>query len=165
MSEFIEYVGNLHIHSAYSDGAGTIPEVAQSAKRLDLDFIIFNDHDYMTENLHLEEEGFYNGVLVLLGLEIGGRYHHYLAYDVKEMIRSGSLSPQKVIDLVEKQGGFGFMAHPFEKGMPFSEKSFSKRFYRDLHMELFIEVERAGQKLCARTFFTEVQISDVEGAQ
>jgi len=123
LSEFIEYVGNLHIHSAYSDGAGTIPEVAQSAKRLGLDFIIFNDHDYMTENLHLEEEGFYNGVLVLLGLEIGGRYHHYLAYDVKEMIRSGSLSPQKVIDLVEKQGGFGFMAHPFEKGMPFSEKS------------------------------------------
>jgi hypothetical protein len=123
LTEFIEYVGNLHIHSAYSDGAGAVSEIAQSAKRIGLDFIILNDHDYMTPDLHLEEEGFYKGVLVLLGLEIGGRYHHYLAYDLKEMVRSGSLSPQEIIDLVETQGGFGFLAHPFEKGMPFYEKS------------------------------------------
>lgn len=123
MTEFIEYVGNLHIHSTYSDGAAAVSELAKSAKRVGLDFITLNDHDYMTEDLHLEEEGFYKGVLVLLGLEIGGRYHHYLAYDLKEMVKSGSLSPQEVIDLVETRGGFGFMAHPFEKGMPFHEKS------------------------------------------
>lgn len=123
LTQFIEYVGNLHIHSAYSDGAGDVSELAQSAKRVGLDFIILNDHDYMTKDLHLEEEGFYKDVLVLLGLEIGGRYHHYLAYDLKEMVKSGSLSPQEIIDHVETQGGFGFMAHPFEKGMPFSENS------------------------------------------
>lgn len=123
LTEYVEYVGNLHIHSAYSDGAGSVIEIAHSAKRIGLDFIILNDHDYMTEKLHLEEEGFYKGVLVLLGLEIGGRYHHYLAYDLKEMFRSRSLSPQEVIDIVKSQGGFGFLAHPFEKGMPFFEKS------------------------------------------
>jgi hypothetical protein len=123
LTEFIEYVGNLHIHSAYSDGAGDVSELAQSAKKVGLDFVILNDHDYMTKELHLEEEGFFKGVLILLGLEIGGRYHHYLAYDLKEMVRSGSLSPQEVIDIVESQGGFGFLAHPFEKGMPFYEKS------------------------------------------
>lgn len=122
-TEFIEYIGNLHIHSTYSDGAGTVSELAQAAGRIGLDFIILNDHDYMTDSLHLEEEGFYRGILVLLGLEIGGRYHHYLSYNLKKMVRSESLAPQAVIDLVNAQGGFGFLAHPFEKGMPFYEKS------------------------------------------
>jgi hypothetical protein len=77
----------------------------------------------MTDSLHLDEEGFYKDVLVLLGLEIGERYHHYLAYDLKEMVKGQSLGPQEVIERVNDQGGFGFLAHPFEKGMPFSEKS------------------------------------------
>ncbi|MBW1911334.1 MAG: PHP domain-containing protein, partial [Deltaproteobacteria bacterium] len=123
LTEFIEYIGNPHIHSVYSDGAGSVSEIAQSAKRVGLDFIILNDHDYMTDNLHLEDEGFYKGVLALVSLEIGERFHHYLAYDLKEMVRSESLAPQEVIDRVEGQGGFGFLAHPFEKGMPFAEKS------------------------------------------
>jgi hypothetical protein len=118
-----EYIGNLHIHSQYSDGAGTVHEIARSAQQIGLDFIMLNDHCFMTDVLHLEDEGFYEGVVVLVGLEIGGRYHHYLAYDIKEMIKGQSLGPQEVIDQVNAQGGVGFLAHPFEKGMPFTEKS------------------------------------------
>jgi len=118
-----EIVGNLHIHSRYSDGTGTVPEIARSAKKAGLDFIILNDHDYMTKSLHLDDEGIYDGVRVLMGLEIGGRYHHYLAFGVSEMVRGKGLSPQSVIDLVNQKGGFGFLAHPFEKGMPFRENS------------------------------------------
>ena len=118
-----EYVGNLHIHSLHSDGTGTVREISQAAKRVGLDFIILNDHDCLTDALHLDEETFYEGLLVLLGLEIGERYHHYLAYNLREMIKGQSLGPQDVIDCVDAQGGFGFLAHPFEKGMPFSEKS------------------------------------------
>ena len=123
MNNNFEYVGNLHIHSLYSDGAGTVREIAQSARNVGLDFIILNDHSHMTDFLHLEDEGFYEGVVVLVGLEIGTRYHHYLAYDIKEMIKSQPSDPQEVIDRVHAQGGFGFLAHPFEKGMPFTEKS------------------------------------------
>ena len=122
MSHF-EYIGNLHIHSLYSDGGGNISEIARKAANADLDFLCLNDHDYLTDSLHLEEEGFYEDVLVLTGLEIGGRYHHYLAYDLKNMVKSQGLGPQEVIDRVNEQDGFGFLAHPFEKGMPFSEKS------------------------------------------
>jgi hypothetical protein len=118
-----EYVGNLHIHSRYSDGAGSVPEIVRSAKRADLDFIILNDHSHMTESLHLEDEGIYDGVYVLMGLEIGRRYHHYLAFGLTEMVRGDGLGPQGVIDLVNRKRGFGFLAHPFEKGMPFREKS------------------------------------------
>ena len=123
MTELIEYTGNLHIHSRYSDGAGTVPEIASVAQRLGLDFIIINDHEYMTHDLHLGDEGYYGDVLALMGLEVGERYHHYLAYDLKEMVKGHGSGPQEVIDRVNAQGGFGFLAHPFEKGMPFYEKS------------------------------------------
>lgn len=118
-----EYVGNLHIHSRYSDGAGSVREIAQSAKKAGLDFIILNDHNYMTDSLHLEDEGNYDGLMVLIGLETGRRYHHYLAFNLPEMVRDEGLGPQGVIDLVNRKGGFGFIAHPFEKGMPFRENS------------------------------------------
>ena len=119
-----EYVGNLHIHSRYSDGAGTIPEIARSASRLGLDFIVLNDHDYMLETFPIGEEGLYHGVRVLVGLEIGTRYHHYLAFGPKEMVRGADCrGPQGVIDAVKARGGMGFLAHPFEKGMPFVTKS------------------------------------------
>jgi hypothetical protein len=118
-----EYLGNLHIHSVHSDGAGTVSEIAESAARVGLDFICINDHAYMTDALYLDEEGYYGKVLALVGLEIGVRYHHYLAFNLKEMMRQNDLSAQEVIDKVGEQGGFGFMAHPFEKGMPLKEKS------------------------------------------
>lgn len=118
-----EYIGNLHIHTHHSDGTGTVPQIARAAKKAGCDFIAINDHDYLTDELHLEAEGFHDGVLTLMGLEIGRRHHHYLAYNLKEMIRGDRLSPQQVIDRVNEQGGFGFLAHPFERGMPLLEKS------------------------------------------
>jgi hypothetical protein len=118
-----EYIGNLHIHSYYSDGVYSVSEIAGAAVKAGLDFICINDHDFMTPGLHLQEEGFYGKLMVLLGLEIGKRHHHYLAYDLKEMIKGDDLGPQEVIDQVNEQGGFGFLAHPFERGMPFRDKS------------------------------------------
>ena len=118
-----EYIGNLHIHSYYSDGVYSVSEIAGSAVKAGLDFICINDHDFMTPGLHLREEGFYGKLMVLMGLEIGKRHHHYLAYDVREMIKGDNLGPQEVIDQVNEQGGFGFLAHPFERGMPFRDKS------------------------------------------
>ena len=123
MDNHFEFKGNLHIHSRYSDGAGKVPEIASAAQRLGLDFIILNDHEHMAHKLHLEDEGYYGGVLVLMGLEIGKRYHHYLAYDLREEVKSDGSAPQDVIDCVNEQGGFGFLAHPFEKGMPFHDNS------------------------------------------
>jgi hypothetical protein len=118
-----ECIGNLHIHSSYSDGKAPIPEIAEAAAKVGLDFIVINDHSYMTDALHLNEEGLYGKVLVLVGCELGVRFHHYLAFDLKQHIAEHNLPPQKEIDAVQAQGGFGFLAHPFEKGMPFAEKS------------------------------------------
>ena len=118
-----EYVGNLHIHTTRSDGHCTASEITKSAQNVGLDFIVVTDHDFMADELPIHEEGYHEKVLSLMGLEIGRRYHHYLALDLKEMIRGDEMDPQLVIDKVNGQGGFGFLAHPFEKGMPFYEKS------------------------------------------
>jgi len=118
-----EYIGNLHVHSRHSDGTLSPAEIAGVALHAGLDFVGLNDHDYMTDDLHMEEEGLYGSVLLIRGLEIGKRYHHYLAYDLKTMVHSDDAGPQGVIDRVNAQGGFGFLAHPFEHGMPFLEKS------------------------------------------
>jgi hypothetical protein len=135
-----EYAGNIHVHSNYSDGAGTIPEIAAHAREVGLDFVITNEHAHMTDALHLEGEGFHDGVLVLTGLEIGVRYHHYLSYDLKEMPRVDYSNPQDVIDEVNRQGGFGFLAHPLEKGMPFKENSIAYT-WNDLQVKGFAGIE------------------------
>ncbi|MBN2124988.1 MAG: PHP domain-containing protein [Deltaproteobacteria bacterium] len=131
-----EVVGNLHIHSLHSDGAGTVAEIAATASAAGLDFICINDHDTMMDSLPLQEEGFYGKILVLVGLEIGGESHHYLAYGIHSLIRSEKLGAQDVIDRVGEQGGFGYLAHPFERGMPFVERSRAYR-WKDLSVRGF----------------------------
>jgi hypothetical protein len=116
-----EYVGNFHIHTTHSDGGKSAREIAAVARAVGLDFIALNDHSYQTQ-LHLEDEGYYRGVLVLVGSEIGTRFHHYLAYNIRDQIDDERSIPQRIIDAVGRQGGFGFLAHPFEKGMHFLEK-------------------------------------------
>ncbi|NLM51735.1 MAG: CehA/McbA family metallohydrolase [Firmicutes bacterium] len=108
-------MGNIHIHSTYSDGAGTIDHIAQAAAKCGLDFIMITDHHTLA---HLEEEGYRHGVLVLCGTEINDKKHHYLAFGITKEVAANDENPQAVIDAVNAQGGFGFIAHPFEKGSP-----------------------------------------------
>ena len=47
-----ECIGNLHIHTAHSDGKGTVPQIAECAAKIGLDFIIFNDHSDFSPGLN-----------------------------------------------------------------------------------------------------------------
>jgi len=135
-----EYIGNLHVHSRHSDGTLSAPEIAGVAHYAGLDFVGVNDHDFMTDGLHLDEEGFYGNVLLLKGQEVGKRYHHYLIYDPKTMVHSDHGGPQDIIDRANEKGGFGFLAHPFEHGMPFLEKGVAYT-WNDLSVQRFAGIE------------------------
>jgi hypothetical protein len=113
-----EYIGCLHVHTTYSDGAGSVADVAAAARRAAIDFVVINDHAHMCRALNRENEGFYDGVFVMMDLEVGIRHHHYLAFDCRRMPRWDLAGGQEIIDEVQAAGGFGFLAHPFEKGMP-----------------------------------------------
>jgi hypothetical protein len=113
-----EWIGCLHVHTNHSDGAGTVADVAAAARAAGIDFVVVNDHAHMSRALHREDEGFYNDVFVMMDLEVGIRHHHYLAFDCRRMPRWDLVGGQEIIDEVNAAGGFGFLAHPFEKGMP-----------------------------------------------
>ncbi|MBO8168055.1 MAG: CehA/McbA family metallohydrolase [Thermoanaerobacteraceae bacterium] len=110
-----EYVGNLHVHSTYSDGTGDIADIVKAARKASVDFIGLNDHHTLGA-LKDGYEGWHDGVLLLVGMENNHNYHHYLSYGVTEEVPDNTENPQEVIDHVNGQGGIGFIAHPFEKG-------------------------------------------------
>jgi len=126
-----EYMGNLHIHSIHSWGGSDASEIARAASKAGLHFICINGHDHLGDSLHLTEEGFHKGVLVLMGLEIGEHHNHIVAYDLKEMIRSNSKHPNELIDQINKQGGFGFLTYDPEKDMPSGHDS-TAHLWKDL---------------------------------
>lgn len=113
-----EYVGNIHMHSTFSDGALTIPEIAALGDKQGLNFLIVTDHQTLT-GLDRGQEGYYGQTLVLVGMEVNEHSHHYLALDVRTVVPDNESHPQKVIDDVNSQHGIGIIAHPIEKGSKF----------------------------------------------
>lgn len=107
-------IGALHIHTTYSDGTSTIEEVSSAAKKAGLNWVIVTDHNNLT-GLKNNQEGWYDGVAVLVGEEISPeKSNHYLAFDIKQKI-SEEQSPENYVKQVKEQGGFGFIAHPEDK--------------------------------------------------
>jgi hypothetical protein len=117
-----DLAGVIHCHSTYSDGTGTVPEIAAAAQDAGLDFLLLTDHDTLAAADN-GEEGWYGSTLLLAGFEVSpGRQNHYLAFGLRETIDHRGLSPAEIVTRVESGGGFGFLAHPFSKG--------SERFQR-----------------------------------
>jgi hypothetical protein len=120
-----EYAGNLHMHTTYSDGAGTHADIAQAAIRAGLNFAIVTDH-----NVHVSGiEGYYYGksreerVLLLVGEEIhdvrrNSQSNHMLVYGANRELSQYAANPQQLIDETKKQDGFCYLAHPFERAAP-----------------------------------------------
>jgi hypothetical protein len=106
--------GAFHIHSTYSDGTGTIPEIAISANKAGLQWVVITDHNNLS-GLKNNEEGFYYGVAVMVGEEISPPdSNHYLAVKIDKEV-SHNLKPEEIIQEVKNLGGFGFVAHPDER--------------------------------------------------
>jgi hypothetical protein len=109
-----EIVGCIHIHSTYSDGTGTIPEIAKIAEEVGLNFIMMTDHNNLRA-LSNGEEKWYGSVLAVIGYEINDidDTNHYLAFGLKEEVDRNLPAPQYVHQ-VNLNGGFGIIAHPDE---------------------------------------------------
>jgi hypothetical protein len=110
-----EYVGVIHIHSTYSDGSKSIPEIAKIAGEIGLDYLMFTDHNTLQPKRD-GLEAWYEGVLVTTGYEINDEedQNHYLAFNLDEELPK-SLKPLEYVAEVDNHGGFGFIAHPDEK--------------------------------------------------
>jgi hypothetical protein len=118
----IELVGNMHLHTTASDGAGSHDEVAAAAARAGLDFIIYTDHNVAVKGV----EGWYRepqtgrDLLRLMGQEVNDQaevpeHSHLLCYFVDDELQAVASDPQRLIDTVTGQGGLCFLAHPLEQ--------------------------------------------------
>ncbi len=112
----------VHLHSTYSDGTGTVKQIARAGRRAGADVVLLTDHDTLAAKRN-GEEGWYGNVLLLVGEEVSPRRrNHYLAFGIDEEIDHSELDGAGICRAVRAAGGFGFAAHPFSEG--------SKRFKR-----------------------------------
>ncbi|MEK7845917.1 MAG: CehA/McbA family metallohydrolase [Nitrospinota bacterium] len=123
-----DYGGAIHFHSDYSyDGNISIDKIVKSAEAAGLDFIMLTDH-FRLDAKRDGHEGWHGNVLLIVGEEISPRYNHYLAFNIMEPIITSRYEdkPQRYIDMVNSQNGFGIIAHPDHEGTKlFKVKPFS----------------------------------------
>jgi hypothetical protein len=106
----------VHLHSTYSDGTGTVRQIARAARRAGADVVLLTDHDTL-EARHRGEEGWYDDVLLLAGTEVSPRgRNHFLAFGLDREIDHTGLDAAAICRAVRDAGGFGFAAHPFSRG-------------------------------------------------
>ncbi len=108
--------GNLHMHTPLSDGTKGHRELGKIAAEAGLDFIVITDHNAYRQGL----DAFVDGTLVLVGEEIHDperkpQSSHTLCFAIQEDVAAYGADPQSLIDAVTAQGGFTFLAHPFER--------------------------------------------------
>jgi hypothetical protein len=110
-----EYIGAAHIHSTYSDGTGSIPDIARAAAEVGLDFLLLTDHNSLKAK-HDGWERWQDGVLLCIGYEINDRddRNHYLAFGLDETV-GADLDAADYVRRVRERGGVGFIAHPDER--------------------------------------------------
>ncbi|MCL5986731.1 MAG: PHP domain-containing protein [Actinobacteria bacterium] len=115
------YKGSFHLHSNYSDGTGTFKEIAMSAKKAGLDFLIVTDHGTL-QPLRDGLSGYLDDILVLVGYEIGdeGDKNHLIALDLKKEV-TRNIPPLEYVKEVSENGGIGIIAHPYDSGTNFPQ--------------------------------------------
>ena len=108
---------DLHMHSTYSDGIGTIEQILHHVEHhLHLDVIAITDHDVIEGSLRARDlcaKGHYRFVFVV-GEEVSTKEGHMLALFIEKRIPP-HLSIERSIDLVHEQGGLAIVAHPLNR--------------------------------------------------
>src|ERR1700730_12227829 len=108
---------DLHMHSTYSDGIGTIEQILHHVEHhLHLDVIAITDHDVIEGSLRARDlcaKGHY-GFDFVVGEEVSTKEGHMLALFIEKRIPP-HLSIERSIDLVHEQGGLAIVAHPLNR--------------------------------------------------
>ncbi len=131
------YAGDTHYHTNYSRNlvelGGKIEETKEAAEKIGLDFIAITDHSFALREsewpqlVRLASENSDDKIVFIPGEEVsvnGGaeRYRHFLAIGIENYIpgdeleangKTKTLSPKEVVQNVNKQGGAGYIGHPF----------------------------------------------------
>ncbi len=120
-----EVVGNIHMHTPYSDGALYHADLARAALRAGLDFICVTDHNVYVrgvERYYASPDG-RQSLMLLVSEEIHDQIrepqkNHLLAFGIDREFSTLAQDPQRLTDSIRASGGFAYLAHPHEVAAP-----------------------------------------------
>lgn len=108
---------DVHMHTRYSDGVGTVEEVLSFVQdRTSLDVIAITDHDTIEGALRARDLAATGGYRfeVIVGEEISTREGHLLALFLERPVAPDQ-SIERSIEQIHEQGGLAIVAHPFNR--------------------------------------------------
>jgi hypothetical protein len=105
----------IHVHSTFSDGTATVPEIVDAAAAAGADAVLLTDHDSL-EAARQGLEGWHRDVLLLVGHEVTTERGHLLAFGLEREVEHHGRTESQICTEVNAGGGFGFAAHPFSRG-------------------------------------------------
>ena len=111
LPRYYDYAGVLHIHSTYSDGIGTVSEIAKAANDAGLDFCVLCDHSNLQARTD-QQDGWRGRTLMLVGTEITTDTGHLLALNVPTNFVPASGNAREAQAAILASGGVGFVALP-----------------------------------------------------
>lgn len=100
---------DLHVHTVYSDGHGTVEEILETARRKGIDGLAITDHDTL--------EGYYrakecrSGLIVLPGFEVDTDAGHVLVLGL-ERLPPDDLGYEGLVQWARSRDGLSILAHP-----------------------------------------------------
>jgi hypothetical protein len=115
--------GNLHTHTTISDGVRTPQETVAHYSKCGYDFLSITDHGTSVDPAALDDCGMVliRGQEISAGKSHAGTNYHIVAANIQETVPipdfDKTQDPQKAVDLVNKQGGFAILAHPYWSGL------------------------------------------------
>jgi hypothetical protein len=124
MNQWYEVVGNMHMHTPYSDGAKSHADIARAAISAGLDFVIVTDHNVWVEGIEgYYETGASKRVLLLVGEEVHDmrrdpQANHLLIYGADRELAQHAPNPQQLINEAQASEAVCYLAHPIERAAP-----------------------------------------------
>ena len=110
----------VHVHSTYSDGTASVPEIIAAARSASADAVLLTDHDTLGAKRD-GWEGRHDGVLLAVGMEVSPKGGHLLAFGIDDEIEHDGRSSEELCAAVQAAGGLAFPAHPFSAGSGISK--------------------------------------------
>jgi predicted metal-dependent phosphoesterase TrpH len=105
----------MHVHSTYSDGTATVPELLDAARDAGAGVLVLTDHDTLQARRD-GWQGWHDGVLLVVGHEISPRGGHLLALGTPTEVAHAGRAEAELCREVAAVGGLAIAAHPFSEG-------------------------------------------------
>lgn len=109
----LKSLADLHIHTTYSDGTASVPEVLANVAASNLHVIAITDHDAIAGALEARHLARDFGVEVVVGEEVSTAEGHVLALFIENFLPPGRPAAE-TIAAVHAQGGLCIAPHPYD---------------------------------------------------